>query len=512
MLEKVAEVLPLAIVLTDKAQNIIYTNPAFSLLHGYQPEEMKGKSPACLKSDEQDPAAYQDIQQALLRQEAWSGQLRNRTKDGQNISLEVTISPFVDEKGACIGHISVARDLTTEIQLETQLRHAQKMEAIGTLAGGIAHDFNNILSAIIGYTELAIQDSQNHRTASANLMQILKAAKRAAELISQILTFSRRSSNTRQALYLKPILGEALKLLRGTLPSSTVIIADLAENTPPVLADATQMHQVIMNLCTNASQAMQPQGGTLTVRLTKETILKSRPAWQQTLPEGVECIALRVSDTGPGIPAAIQAKIFEPYFTTKQGGDGTGLGLATVHGIVTSHAGTIHVDSKPGTGTTFTILLPTCAPENVFPDPPPTETPLPRGNNEMIMVVDDEESLTIMISTSLTYLGYQVESHCSSVQALAAFEANPEKYDCIISDQTMPTLNGADLARRVLAIRPDLPFILSTGYSPNMNEKIAREIGISQFILKPTTGRNLATSVATCLQKRTRHANPSTHT
>ena len=484
-----------SIIVVDANEKIAYVNPAFLQLHGYTQEDILGKTPAILQGGQQSPEIHAEIKACLERNEAWSGILINRTKNEKCVSLETVISPVQDDAGKRIGCIAVGRDLTHQNLLETQLRHAQKMEAIGTLAGGIAHDFNNILSAIIGYTELAILDDQDQMPVRNSLDQILKAAKRAADLITQILTFSRRNTQTRQALYLKPILSEALKLLRGTLPSSIEIVSQFEEDAPPILADATQLHQIIMNLCTNAAHAMQPHGGTLTVTLHNCELAPDRPTWQSELPDGMRCVELTVADTGHGMPPEVRSRIFEPYFTTKRGGDGTGLGLATVHGIVKSHAGIIHVDSKVGQGTSFIILLPACAVGQIFPGTESVEPALPRGNKEKILVVDDEESLTMMISTALTYLGYEVDAYASSIKALCAFEAAPQSYDCIISDQTMPTLCGADLARRIFAIRPNIPFILCSGYSETINAETAHEIGIAEFVLKPATGRTLATIV-----------------
>jgi len=484
-----------SIIVTNTDEHILYVNPAFTQLHGYTPDDVLGRTPAFLLDTSENTEGAASSQEPPDRTSPGNGNLIHQTRDGKRVILETVIAPVRDDSGTSIGSVIVGRDITYQTQLETQLRHAQKMEAIGTLAGGIAHDFNNILSAIIGYTELAILDDEDQMPVRGSLDQILKAAKRAADLISQILSFSRRNTHARQALYLKPILAEALKLLRGTLPSSIEITSNFDQDAPPILADATQMHQIIMNLCTNAAYAMQHKGGTLSITLRKLDPTAARPAWQAELPTSIPYLQLTIADTGHGMPPEVLARIFEPYFTTKCGGDGTGLGLATVQGIVKAHAGIIHAESDVDQGSAFHIVLPACSAGHVFPGNDPKEPDIPRGNKEKILVVDDEESLTMMISTALTYLGYDVEAYTSSVKALNAFVAAPSAYDCIISDQTMPTLSGADFARRVLAIRPDLPFILCSGYTEMVNAESAREIGIAEFVLKPATGRSLAAIV-----------------
>ncbi len=490
-----------SIIVTRPDETIRYVNPAFSHLLGYNAEEVIGKKPSYFRSGQQDAESYAHLKQALANNLPWQGVFANRCKNGSLIHLDTIISPVASPDNAPIGFIAVGRDLTHEKELEGQLRHAHKMEAIGTLAGGIAHDFNNILSAVIGYTELAILDEQDGAPIKTNLEQILRASRRAADLVSQILTFSRRSSSDRQALYLGPILKESLKFLRGTLPTSIDIESTFSDETPPILADTTQMHQVIMNLCTNAAHAMQTKGGRLMVALDGLRINGKRAPWQAQLPSG-SYARLVVTDTGHGIAPEIMSRIFEPYFTTKRGGDGTGLGLATVHGIVKSHGGTVHVNSDTTTGTSFTVLLPACAPDKIFPTAENAIPPPVKGNQENILIIDDEESIVMMISTALTYLGYKTHPYASSVKALEAFEKNPASYDCIITDQTMPTLSGADLAQRVLRIRPDIPIILCSGYSDVINESTAKEIGIAKFIMKPATGHTLAEAVHRLLQAK----------
>jgi len=488
-----------SIIIIDAHIKISYVNPAFARLHGYTPAEVIGKSPLFLKSPDTKRETYREIKEAMANAKPWHGVLMTPTKSVTAIALDTLITPVMNAARQPTSFIIIGRDLTRENQLGTQLQQARKMEAIGTLAGGIAHDFNNILSAIIGYTELAILDEEEHITVQESLEQILKAAKRAAVLISQILTFSRRKHNERHPLFLKQIVAESLKLLRSTLPTSIEIVTSFDDSVPPILGDATEMQQIIMNLCTNAAHAMQLHGGTLTVKIFKQDLSAGKQLWQAELPD--TCVGLSVSDTGHGMTKAIKARIFEPYFTTKHGGDGTGLGLATVHGIVSNYDGAIHVKTALGRGSTFTILFPACQNSDMIPEKETVhKIHLPQGNKEKIMVVDDEEPLTTMISTALNYLGYDVSAFTSSPEALKAFTNAPDQYDCIISDQAMPTLTGFAFAKRVFAIRPDIPFILCTGYSDTVNEEIAKDLGISEFVMKPATGQTLAAILHKVLQ------------
>jgi PAS domain S-box-containing protein len=482
------------IIITNSENLIEYVNPTFVAKLGYTLDEVSGQTPKLFRSGRHNEVFYQSMRNDLKRGRVWHGTLVNRCKDGTSIELETTISPVKDEHGTTTHYVAIGRDVTHESLLESQLRQAQKMEALGTLAGGIAHDFNNILSAVIGYTELAMQDSDEESPAHANMVEVFKAAKRAADLVAQILTFSRRTEKERRPLLLAPIMKEALKLLRGTLPSTIDIQQTISADCPPVLADATQMHQVIMNLCTNAYHAMREQGGVLDVRLELTEFQQEKEAGQLIIPPG-KYARMSISDTGHGMTPEIRDRIFEPYFTTKRGRDGTGLGLATVHGIAKLHDGAVTVYSEPGEGTTFNVFLPICTPDIEERGSGKPAEPLPRGNGELILVVDDEEAIVQMVEIALRHLGYDIEAYESSVKALEAFELNPDRYDCVITDQTMPTLTGADLARRLLQQRPDLPIVLCSGFSEAINDEKARELGIREYIMKPMTTRVLADAV-----------------
>ncbi len=480
-----------AVLITDAQARIVFVNPAFTALLGYGSRDVIGQTPKIFRTDRHEDAFYRAIRDALAQKHVWRGLFTNRCKDGRLLELDTVISSVFDEHGKLSNYVSAARDMTHERQLEKQLHQSQKMEALGTLAGGIAHDFNNILSAIIGFAELGMLEPGLEPSVQESLQQVLKAARRAADLVSRILTFSRRAASERQPIMIGPIVDECLTLLRGSIPASIEIHKQVDEHLPPVMTDPTQIHQLLMNLCTNASYAMRENGGALTVALHPVLIAQKRASWQSGLATG-NYVEIKVADTGQGMAPETMARIFDPYFTTKRGGEGTGLGLATVHGIVMLHEGAIHVESKPGEGTTFTILLPVCHPDTVVPDLPAEKRELHRGHDEHILVVDDEESIAKMLEATLDWLGYQVEAFTSSVKALERFRQDPHRFAAVITDQTMPTLVGSELARRLLEIRPDLPIILCSGYTETVNAEIAASIGIRKFIMKPIAGKALA--------------------
>ena len=365
-------------------------------------------------------------------------------------------------------------------KLESQLRQAQKMEAIGTLAGGIAHDFNNILSIIFGYNELAMEE-QNPEKRQQHLLELNKGAERAKELVGQILAFSRKAEQQKQPLQVSSIIKEALKMLRASIPATIEIKQDIASNGM-VLADPTQIHQIIMNLCTNAYHAMRETGGILAVSL-KEVAIGATEYSYANIPKG-RYLKLEVSDTGCGMDQKTQEKIFEPYFTTKKIGEGTGLGLAVVHGIVASHHGHITVYSEPGKGTGFHVYLPLTEQDaSILPDK--TEPKELLGKGERVLFVDDEEQIRKVLGAILTRNGYHVTICADGVQALAKFQENPDQFDLVITDMTMPSMTGAELAQKILALRPQTPVILCTGHSELINREKAFALGICEYLTKP---------------------------
>lgn len=411
-----------------------------------------------------------------------------------NKTFLVSTTPVFNDTGESESVIHIAKDITDLKDVEARYRHAQKMEAIGTLAGGIAHDFNNILTAILGYAELVQKDLLDSGKSSYDIDQVILAGKRATDLVRQILTFSRQTEQERQPLRLQYIVKEVLKLLRPSLPATLKIRQDINESCGEVLADTSQIHQMVMNLCTNAYQAMGDKGGFLEVSLEEIGVINDDLSKPQRVPVG-NYVVLTVSDTGCGMDKETREKIFDPYFTTKKASGGTGLGLAVVHGIVTAYGGHIVVDSEPGQGATFTLYLPVIHEKNAVPSlPPPIEQSLPRGS-ERILFVDDEKILVHLGKKILESLGYQVTTVSDSTEALAIFGEDPEDFDLIITDLSMPCLDGIELSRKILAKRPDIPIILYSGYGETIKREEAKAIGIKEFATKPMLQNTLALTI-----------------
>ena len=408
-----------------------------------------------------------------------------------NRSYHVSHSPIVHGDGS-ISKMTVFIDTTDFIKLEIQLRQAQKMEAIGSLAGGIAHDFNNVLYAIIGYTELSMDAVPEGSKARRNLQEVLKAADRAKDMAQQILTFSRKTEKEKKPISVLSVLKEAVNLIRTSLPSTIEIRQDIDADCGPVIADPTQIHEIIMNLGTNAYHAMREKGGILGITLRQEEIGSDDSKYDLDLHPG-SYLKLIVEDTGHGIDSNIMEKIFDPYFTTKGVGEGTGMGLSVVHGIVKDHGGDIRVYSEHGKGTAFHVYLPvietgTVEREIISAEPVSTGT-------ERILFIDDEEQIVQMVQQILESLGYHVTPRTSSVEALEAFRARPDEFDLVITDMTMPNMTGAELAPKLLEIRSDIPIILCTGFSELMDKNKANAIGIREYVMKPIIRDKLAITI-----------------
>ena len=416
--------------------------------------------------------------------------------------LMVTTSPTFDENNAMRGTVHIARDIRDlleaeqrESDLSEQLVQAQKMEAIGTLAGGIAHDFNNLLTPILGYAELALMRLPPEGEASECIRQQLDAIDRTRDLVRQILLFSRKSEKEFKALFLPSIVKETARFLRSAIPSSIEIRPNIDADTGYVFADATQIHQVVMNICTNAWHAMEGNNGLLEISLDLCEIRKD-----QEIAEGRNLAAgsyarLTIADNGCGMIQELLGRIFEPYYTTKAKGKGTGLGLSIVHGIIKDHGGSVTVESEVGTGTSFTIYLPSHTP---LAEGPPCHTKecLTFGKGEHILLVDDSEIIVELHETILSELGYHVTSEISSSEALRKFQADPEGFDLVITDLTMPAISGAELASEVKALRPDLPVILCSG-----NSAAGEHAGINKFLLKPVRTYDLASVIRRLLDE-----------
>ncbi|MBR9982638.1 MAG: PAS domain S-box protein, partial [Desulfatitalea sp.] len=406
--------------------------------------------------------------------------------DGTPVPVEVSAVPviFEGQEGALV----FIQDISERRQIETRLQQAQKMEAIGALAGGIAHDFNNILFPIIGLSEILLEDLPEGGLDRENVNEILMAARRAGDLVNQILSFSRQSEHKRIPLRIQQVLKEVGKLVRATIPTNIEIHQSLQEKCGPVLADPTNVHQIAMNLITNAYHAVEHNGGAITVGL-QQTLLDAADVAGTPLRQGPHAL-LTVSDTGHGIPAEVLPRIFDPYFTTKAQGKGTGLGLSVVYGIVREHGGDIRVYSEVGQGTSFKVYLP-LIPRDMATRPSSPAIPLPTGT-ERVLLVDDEEPIVRMETQILERLGYRVTPRTSSVEALAAFQANPAGFDLVITDMAMPNMTGAQMARKLVSIRADIPVILCTGFSEQMTIANAGPAEIKGFLMKPLVRSDLA--------------------
>lgn len=475
------------ITVADKEGTIQYVNPSYERISGYARGEVVGRDHIILKSggDETSPGEMTDT---LVRGEIWTGRMTNKRKDGTPYNVEVSISPIRDKAGTIRHYVTIERDVTHEADLEMQLRQVQKMEAIGTLAGGIAHDFNNILAAIMGYAEMALYDVPEGTQGRRNLEQALKAGYRGKDLVKQIITFSRRSEQERRPMLVSPVIKEILKLLRASLPTTIEIRPRIEAQAGMVLAEPTQIHQVLMNLCSNAAYAMREKGGVLEIRLAEVHTSSDDATLHPGLNPG-PYVKLVVSDTGDGMDRTTMERIFEPFFTTKKPGEGTGMGLAVVHGIVKSYEGAIVVESDPGKGTTFEVFLPRI--EGDFLPEADADIPIPTGS-ERILFVDDEEDLVDMVQQMLKRLGYTVVAKTNSIEALEVFKAQPDRFSLVITDQTMPQMTGAGLAKELMSIRPDIPIILCTGFSEVINAEKARTLGIREFLMKPFAPREMA--------------------
>lgn len=483
-------------------------NPAAMGTIGYTEEEILGRSILELIGPDRKDKFKSDYLTPLLDQGSAQGTFKLIAQDGSPRYIEYNCSLVRPEEGE--GWVScVGRDVTSRFlgerrlkELEDRLRQSQKMEAIGTLAGGVAHDFNNILGAIIGYAELGLDQGQENESLARYLREIRRAGIRARDLVKQILTFSRKTEQRLLPLDVPPLLKETLKFLRSSLPTTIDIRLENRINKAVVLADPTQIHQIVMNLSTNSAQAMSQGGGVLRIGLEELDPGRDRAGQGLNLPAG-RYLELSVADNGQGMDPATLERIFEPYFTTKNPGEGTGLGLAVVHGIVKSYGGEIRAESEPGQGATFRVYLPLYQDEES--DKPKgseaVDSNVPTGR-ERILLVDDERSLVKLNSQVLERLGYQVTGLTSSPQALELFRQDPQAFDLVVTDQTMPRLTGVEMAREMMSLRPELPIILCTGYSDLVSPESVRKMGLKGYLLKPLVKRDLAQAVRRALEDR----------
>jgi len=483
-----------SVLIADRLKTIEYVNTALCTMTGYAREECCGHPVQLLWAREQEAHFEQQLEEVVRRGEVWLGRIVNRRKDGSLFVTAATISPVRDAMGGITHFVAVQRDITFEVEVESRMRQAQKMEAIGTLAGGIAHDFNNILGGIIGFTDMALLQSQPESDLRQNLLHIRKGGKRAADLVQQILTFSRQSAEEKVPVAVAPLIKESLQLLRATLPSTIDITLELVTLDIMVMAAPVQIQQIVMNLCANAFYSMREKGGHLAIRL--ERLTAPPPGKMETAGRNA-WVSLVVADTGKGIDSENIPNIFIPFFTTKQPGEGTGMGLSVVHGIVRELGGEITVQSQPEVGTTFTVSLPV-ADGGANGGLLSSEEPLPAGT-EHILVVDDEKEIRETYRMMLRHLGYTVTTAGKPGEVLALIEMAEPRIDLVITDQTMPKMTGVVLTGEIRRLYPGIPVILCTGYSDRLNGEIAREAGACDLLMKPVDLRGLGTAVRSAL-------------
>ena len=479
------------IVITDIKGNITYVNPAFEKITGYSRKEAMGKNPRILQSGSHDIFFYKKLWKSISNGKTWSGRFINKKKDGSQYTEDATISPVFSDKGEIISYVAVKRDVSEKLLLEGQLQQTQKMESIGTLAGGIAHDFNNILFPIVGYSEMLLADIPEESPFRKSVNQIYTGALRASELVKQILTFSRQKNGELKLMKMQPIIKEALKLIRSTIPTTIEIKQDLQPDCSAIKADPTQIHQIIMNLATNAYHAMETTGGEMNIKLKEVKLEKSDLFNQEIAPGAYACLS--ISDTGKGMEKKLIEKIFDPFFTTKETGKGTGMGLSVVHGIVKNMNGTIKVYSKPDKGTQFHVYLPLA--EAIKEQQTSNTATSIQGGTEHILLVDDEKTIIEMEQNMLERIGYKVTSCSSSIEALEVFSATPYKFDLVITDMQMPNMSGDKLSSELTKIRPDIPILLCTGFSETISKEKASSLGIKGLLLKPIVMKNLSLKI-----------------
>lgn len=431
---------------------------------------------------------------------------KSRKKNGEGFWTEVALKS--SKVGGQLRVIAVVRDISDrkkaekeKEEAEVKSRQVQKIEAIGTLAGGIAHDFNNVLAAILGYAELAETKVPAGSSIAADIEQVLKAGNRAKELVQQILAFSHQTKQEEESIQLHPIIKEALKLLRASLPTSIEIKQNIDPNCGAILADPTQIHQVVMNLCTNAYHAMREKGGILTISLLPAAIERNDLKVRSLTITPGDYVKFEVSDTGQGMDRDTLDKIFDPYFTTKSIGEGSGMGLSLVHGIIKNIGGHITAHSEHGKGATFSVYFPRLKSVPLGDGETETREPIPR-RHESILFVDDEEIIAQMGRKMLVSMGYRARAFTNTQAALQEFKDQPEYYDLVITDMTMPNMTGSEFAKKLLGLRPDIPIILCTGFSEMINEEKAKAIGIREYLMKPVSKIDLAKVIRKVLDKK----------
>jgi two-component system, cell cycle sensor histidine kinase and response regulator CckA len=486
------------IEITDTDGTIVYVNPAFERITGYSRKEAIGANPRILKSGQHDDRFYKNIWETISVGRVWSGHLINKKKDGTLFEEEVTISPIRDRAGKIINYVAVKRDVTKEISLQAQLLHAQKMEAVGTLAGGIAHDFNNLLQVTLGYSELLAEDKQPGDQEYADLQKILHAARSGAELVQRILTFSSKVESKPVPLNLNRQITQVARLLRRTIPKMIEIEMDLSDDLAEINADPAQIEQVLMNLALNSRDAISDTGKLYL--LTKNVTLDEEYCSLHVGASPGRYALLQVSDTGHGMDKATIEHIFEPFYTTKELGRGTGLGLATVYGIVNQHGGHITCESEVGKGTTFSVYLPAIT-LRLEPEVEGSGE-FPAFGTETVLLVDDEEFVRDLGKRILSKAGYKVLTAADGLDACILFKEKREEISLVILDLIMPGKGGRECLKELLEIDPQARVLIASGYSPDTSARGSIESGAKGFVDKPFRMKELLRQVRKVLDAK----------
>ena len=478
---------------------IKFPNPSAPRITGYTYEQL-GRTPFIALIHPEDRSMVTERHARRLRGEIVPDNYAFRVLSSSGDVRWVTINAVATTWEGKPATLNFIRDITDQKQLESQLLQARKMEAVGSLAGGIAHDFNNILAAMMGYAELAFQDVSPDSRARNGLTELLKAGERATSLVRQLLTFGRRTEYERKPIRIGELVQEALELVGALIPSTIRIKEELDLDAGIVEADPTQIHQVIVNLCTNAAHSMKEDGGILTVAVRNASGLRDKGAGPLAVQPG-DYAEVMVEDTGKGMPPEVMERIFEPYYSTKSGGEGSGLGLAVVHGVVKSHGGGIEISSEVGKGTRVNVYFPLSRQVEEVQTESNLELPPPRGGAERVLYVDDEPAIADVGKQMLERLGYHVTAKTHSGDALRTFVSAPADFDLVITDITMPGLTGEKLAEEIMRVRPDIPVILCTGYSERVSEEFAERLGVRRLMMKPFTIKDLGLVIGEVLGK-----------
>jgi PAS domain S-box-containing protein len=503
LLDELFESAPEAIVMLDLEQRVTRVNREFTRMFGYTADQVRGRALDALIVPEELRPEWQRLATSVRHGRHTSMETERVREDGVRLHVSELGAPILVATGQ-IASYAIYRDISERRladaerdKLETRLRQAVKLEAIGTMAGGIAHDFNNILAAILGYGDMARNAAEEGSTLKRYVGNVLAAAHRAKALIDQILTYSRSTRGQRSVVNVDEVVEETLDLLRVSLPVGIDLVASLSARKAAVIADPTHIHQLIMNLCRNAEHAMSA-GGRLTVALDMIDANEDAALSHGLLPAG-RYVRLRVQDTGCGMTAEVAARIFEPFFTTRDSGTGTGLGLAVVHGIVTELGGAIDVASEPGQGSTFNIYLPRSDAEAI--EKADHTAPLPRGIGERILLVEDEKPLMLLTEEMLAALNYEPAGFTDPTEALAEFRLDPSRFDVVVLDQLMPGMTGTELARLMRQLRADVPVVLISGYTGPVLTQHALSAGIDHILTKPLDLRQIADALSAALAR-----------